>query len=190
MKLLNKISVLDHGYVGLHTNSLSQSELQEIAREYNYNKIDESILSIPYIHMNIYCPLFFQLTISQSNLKILVKKNNRDVKAWVPDQTQIGSGDLETDRLISNDIKQTTEALLINPKAYQKDRCDHFVSQVITPISTYNNLVVSGTLLDWIKFIHAEYPPMPVEEYFKAIEAALLADWIYFDKWIRRENTN
>jgi len=99
------------------------------------------------------------------------------VDAFTPDLTDIGSPDRETNQLIADDILRTTEALLINPNAYQEDGCDKFISQVLTPISVYNELIVDGELAEWIKFLTQENCPKPVQAYQNAIRSIINNEW-------------
>ena len=79
--------------------------------------------------------------------------------------------------MIAQDINHTTQALLINPKAYQMDGCDIFISQVMSPISIYNTLLVSGSLAQWIDFANKEGLATPIEQYRKTIEEVLLGEY-------------
>jgi hypothetical protein len=126
--------------------------------------------------MEIRCPLFVQLSISEQ-LKCTSRQSA--VEAFVPSVNDVCAKDLETSRLISKDIEQTTEALLINPKAYQMDGCDIFISQVVSPISVYNTVLASGTLGQWIDYANLEGLPAPIEEYRKVVEQILLSEYDY-----------
>jgi hypothetical protein len=114
-----------------------------------------------------------------SNLKhsTIVSKKNVPVKAWLPDVSYVKATDLETSQNIAEDIKNTTQALLMNPTAYNMDGCDNFVSQVTTPISVYNELMVQASLLDWIRFCDRIGLPVPIEQYRTTIVAFLKAEY-------------
>lgn len=174
--MLNKIPVLDKGYVALVSCSLPRQEFRQVQVQYFRSKVSNQLLSIPQIHMEIRCPLFVQLSLSEQ-LKCTSRQST--VEAFIPSVNDVGAKDLETSNLISKDIEQTTQALLLNPKAYQMDGCDIFISQVISPISVYNTVLISGTLGQWIDYANLEGLPAPVEEYRKVITQILLSEYDY-----------
>jgi hypothetical protein len=57
------------------------------------------------------------------------------------------------------------------------DGCDLFIAQVNYPLSVYNTIIVSGSLSQWLDYINREGLPTPIEQYRRAIEAAILAEW-------------
>lgn len=174
--MLNKIPVLDKGHVALVSCSLPRQQFKEMQTHYFRNQVNNLMLSVPHIHMEIRCPLFVQLSLAE---RLTCVSRPSAVEAFTPSVNEVGAKDLETSELISRDIEQTTEALLMNPKAYQMDGCDIFISQVISPISVYNTVLVSGTLGQWIDYANLKGLPAPIEEYRKAVQQVLLSEYDY-----------
>ena len=184
----NQIPVLDKGFVSLLGASLTDENVRHLWRRYTV-EFNKQLLAIPTAHIEVRCPLFVQLQFAQHNLHTLVKKKQGKPEAFIPTEVEIQARDLEASQAIAADMKQTTEALLLNPRAYQFEACDTFISQVISPISVYNTLVVSGTLQQWMSFLHQEFLPAPIEAYRKAIEDILVAEWSSLEQWIRRDDS-
>jgi hypothetical protein len=173
--MLNEIPVLDKGYVALFSKSMSREQLLSIQTQYFRSKANSGMLDLPKIHMEIKCPLFVQISLTESLSS--VSRATGKPEAFVPSVNDISAQDLETSELISKDINQTTQALLMNPKSYQMDGCDIFISQVISPISVYNTLLVSGTLSQWISYVNKTGLPAPIEQYRKVIKEILLSEY-------------
>jgi hypothetical protein len=174
--LLAKIPCLDKGYVALINSSCSQDTLNDVVREF-YNKDDSLFLrELSTLTLAIKCPLFVQLNLSTYNLKILSTPVN-DVEAYCPNEGEIGAPDLRVSREIAANMKMTTDALLINPKAFQQDGCDRFMSQVMTPINTYTTLIVHGSYNEWKRFCAQQKMPVPSKSYIKAVTQIMNAEW-------------
>jgi hypothetical protein len=174
--LLNRIPVLDHGYVALIDSSCDFNKLNEVSIEF-FKKDDSRFLrELGSLTLVVKCPLFVQLHLSTYNLKIIAAPVE-DIEAFCPNVGEIGGSDLHTNREISENMKATTDALLINPTAYQKDGCDRFVSQVLTPISTYTTLIVQGSYNEWKKFCEQPKLPAPVKAYVKAVTQIANVEW-------------
>lgn len=124
----------------------------------------------------IKCPLFVQLNLSTQGFKI-VTTPVADVETFNPNVGEIGSPDLATNKVISENMKQTAEALLINPTAYQEDGCDRFISQILTPINTYTTIIVHGSYNDWKRFCNQTKVATPVKAYIKAVTQIMNAEW-------------
>lgn len=188
MKLLNKAPVLDKGWVALYSSSLLGSDFQNVVKTNFRGVIDSRILDMTHIILSIRCPLFVQLTFSECGLSISIDRTSSELEAYIPSVSEIGAQDLETNQLIQQDIAQTTEALLLNPQAYQTDNCDIFISQVISPISIYNTLIVHGSLTSWMRYIEHRSLPRPIEAYRKAIEECLHGEWSQVVQTMREKN--
>jgi hypothetical protein len=184
---MNKIPVLDKGYVALFSNSLSREQFLAIQAEYFRGLVHGRILNMPMIHMEIKCPLFVQLYLTE-NLNAIAKRSGTP-EAFIPAVNDVAAESLETSEVISKDIEQTTKALLLNPKSYQMDGCDIFISQVISPVSVYNTLMVSGTLDQWISAVKGKSLPAPIEQYRKTIEDILLAEYDFLWEHISDNKT-
>jgi hypothetical protein len=161
---MNQIPVLDKGYVSLVSSSMSREKLMTIQGQYFRGKAEDRLLDIPHLHMEIKCPLFVQLAITQG--LNCVTRSATNLEAYKPSVNDIKANDLQLSEDIAQDIHHTTEALLMNPKAYQTDGCDIFISQVISPISIYNTILVSGTLRQWIDFANREGLASPIDQFF------------------------
>lgn len=172
---MNKIPVLDKGYVALYSCSIDREQLLEIKKRFFKGKMCQNFLNTPRIHMEIKCPLFVQLSMSQQLSCTPLSKGK--LEAYIPSVNDIAAKDLETSEQISLDIARTTEALLINPSAYRMDGCDNFISQIISPISVYNTLLVSGSLNKWVNFISDDSSPLTIQQFKIAIKNALLSEY-------------
>jgi len=176
--LLSKIYCLDLGFVAAISSHNDCQKLVDIANELmNPIQADKKMFSLASLTMLIKCPLFIQLHLSQFGFMILNTKNPDELEAYVPNETEICSPDLETSRLISDDMKRTTSALFINPKAYQADGCDKFISQVMTPINTYTTIVVHGSYHQWQRLVSQQGLPHPLEAYRSAVNQIILTEW-------------
>ena len=174
--LLNRLPVLDKGYVAFISSSCTSDKLNEVAIEFFKNNDIVPLKEMSTLTVVIKCPLFVQLNLSTHNFKIISTPIS-EVEAYCPNLGEIGAPDLETSRIISDNIKATTDALLINPKAYQEDGCDRFMSQVITPINTYTTLIVHGSYGEWKRFCNQQRVPAPMKAYIKAVTQIMNAEW-------------
>ena len=182
---MNKVPVLDKGYVALFSNSIS-NETFNTFRVWFSDKSDEKLLRTPTVHLMIKCPIFVRLIFAEHNLSTLVQ-NIKTVDAYIPKVNEIHAGDLKTSEEIQQNIEQTIEALLINPQSYQQDTCNTFISQVVSPISIYNTVLVSGNLWQWIQFLKQKNLPSPIEAYRKVIEDVITAEWYWVLDYIKEQ---
>ena len=174
---MNEIPVLDKGYVGLYSCSPLGQGLDFLSQEFMRGIKHKKFTDMTSVTLKIKCPLFVQLAFAEYGLTYISQRGAEDVEAFVPTVADIQAQTLEASEAIQADIEQTTNALLLNPKAYQYEQCDHFISQVISPISVYNVLVVTGSLTNWKHFISVNGFPAPVEAYRKAISEAVSAEY-------------
>jgi hypothetical protein len=174
--LLAKIPCLDKGYVALISCSCNTDKLNEISMEFFKRDNSQFLRELSTITLIVKCPLFIQLNLSTYGFKI-VSAPTTEVEAYCPNVGEVGAPDLETSRNIAANIKMTTDALLINPKAYQDDGCDRFISQVLTPLNTYTTLVVHGSYDDWKRFCNQTKVPTPTKSYLKAITQIMNAEF-------------
>jgi hypothetical protein len=176
--LLNKINVLDKGFVALISSSNDGQRLKELQDEFFKAHFQSTFLSIANATILFKCPLFVQLSLSKFGFKIIgIPVTEDKQEAYIPDITEIGSGTREDNIAIADDMYRTTEALLINPKAYQHDGCNRFTAQVITPVNVYTQLIVHGTLEQWLQYISQENLPNALFVYRTAVENLLKAEW-------------
>lgn len=176
--MLNEIPVLDKGYVALHSCAPNGKQLDALSKEFGLGSKGDRVMSMTSITLKIKCPLFVQMTFPEFGLTYLSKRSKSAPEAFIPTIAEVNAQTLEASEAIQADIKQTTDALLINPRAYQSENCDLFISQVISPVSVYNVLVVTGSLAQWKNYISQLNLPAPIESYRKAIEQALVAEYV------------
>ena len=174
--LLNKIPVLNKGYVALLDSCNTTSKLREIGQEFYGGEYPIALEQLGYMTVVMKCPLFVQLSLSKFNFKI-IDANSGEPDAYLPRADEVNASDLTTSQAIADDITRTTDALLINPKAYQADGSDKFTSQVTTPINVNTTIIVSGNYSEWCSFINRECVPTPIKAYMIAIEQIITAEW-------------
>ena len=176
--LLNRIPCLDKGYVALVDSSCDWQRNRDISTEFlGITEFNPKLAKLSSMVVAVKCPIFVQLHLSQYGFFIANTKPSEDVEAYCPNAGEIGGKDVETNRIIAEDIERTTAALLINPRAYQADGCDRFVSQLIMPISTYTTILVSGTYEQWSRLVTTTGLPAPVESYRTAVKQIFAAEW-------------
>lgn len=174
--LLNKIPVLDNGYVALIDSTMPFKRYEAVVDEF-YTSTDNPVLKkLCYAVMAFKAPLFVQLHLAQHGL-VMVSTRMQDDDAYKPSVGEIGTSNHETNKLISDDISRTTEALLINPKAYQADGCDPFISQVIMPVSSYTTFLIGGPIELWQRFYKTKSMPLPIKSYANAVEQIIEVEW-------------
>jgi hypothetical protein len=174
--LLNKLPCLDKGYVAFLDSSCNSDKLKDVAMEL-FKKTDyKNLHDLTSLTLVVKCPMFIQMNLWQNQLKC-IKVPTTDMEAYCPNVGEIGSPDHDTNKAIMEDIKKTTDALLVNTKAYQADGANRFVSQVLTPISTYTTVIVQGSYNEWMKFCSQPNMPAPFLSYVVAIKQILTTEW-------------
>lgn len=179
--LLNKVEVLDKGFVAPLSVNITGKELQQIQDEYFRTKVNMKLLNLCSATIVIKCPLFVQLNLSQYGLDI-VSTPSDDIEAFVPDLTMIKGDTLEDRTRMHQYIQATTEALILNQKGMPMDGADELTSQMLTPINTYNEIIVHGGLRQWVNFLNQKRLPDAVEKYRSTILDILKADWSNISK--------
>lgn len=175
--LLNKIPVLDKGYVALIDSCNTTSKLREMGAEFYGGEYPTSLEALGSMTVAIKCPLFVQLTLSKYDLKVIDANNSGTLEAYIPNAGEVGAPDRLDATAIADDISRTTDALLINPKSYQADGCDRFISQLTTPINIYTTLIVSGKYSEWCKLAYEAKLPGPIKAYTAVIAQIIEAEW-------------
>jgi len=163
------IFLLDKGYIKYIGSSATRIDVQHLLDEgFSREKI------LPHINLtySIKCPLFVKLALSDFGFQITTMQSSR-VELFCPTASDVKGNDLQVSQEIADDIKATGEALIINPKAYQKDGCEPSVSQVNSPLSLYNTIVVSGNISTWSKLIEFTNFPKLIDEYRIAIKDSI-----------------
>lgn len=175
--LLNKIPVLDKGFVALIDSCNTTAKLREIGTEVYGGEYPVVLEELGSLTLLIKCPLFVQLALSKFNLRIIDANNSGTLEAYTPNAGEVGAKERLDAEAIADDISRTTDALLINPAAYQADGCDRFISQLTTPISTYTSIIVSGSYSEWCKFSYQQKLPRAIAAYGISIAQIIEAEW-------------
>lgn len=174
--LINKIPCLDKGYVAIIDSMNNRDILKKMSLNLFKKDDVDALHDMSYFTLLVKCPLFVHLNLSKFNLHI-VSTPVDEVETYIPNPTEIGSTDRHTNELISDDISRTSEALLLNPHAYQADGCNKFISQILMPISTYTTIIVCGQYKELYKFCNQATMPDPVRSYANAISDILRMGW-------------
>jgi hypothetical protein len=177
--LLNKVPVLDKGFVALIDSCNTTSKLREVGEELFGGDYPVSLEELGNMTVVIHCPLFVQLALSKFNFKVIdANKQTSKPELYLPNAAEIQGDDAVTSNAIADDIARTADALLINPSAYQADGADVFISQVLTPINVYTTLIVQGSYSEWCKFACVPQKfPAPIKAYTTALEQIITAEW-------------
>lgn len=167
------IRVLDKGHVILRTPGFTKQDIRELKKNgFDTKRLQRHI----FVSMVIKCPLFVQMTFPEFGLITLTKKQ-KDIEVFEPTQSDVNAATPTIGAEIASDIVATSNALMINPRAYRADGCDRFVSQVNSPICVYNSIIVSGSLEDWNMFVSNNKFPTLIEDYRKAIHSLIMAEY-------------
>ena len=175
--LLSKIPVLDKGYVALIDSCNTTAKLREMGQEFFGGEYPTSLEELGSMTVVMKCPLFVQLALTKYNLKVVNVNNTGTLEAYIPNAGEIRARERLDAEAIADDISRTTDALLINPKAYQADGCDRFISQLTTPINTYTKIIVSGSYSEWCKLAYESKLPGPIKAFSNAIAQIIEAEW-------------
>lgn len=175
--LLNKIPCLDKGYVALIDSMVTTQKMRDIGAEFFGGEYPTSIEDLGQMTVAIKCPLFFQLYLSKFNLKVIDANTTGKLDAYIPNPGEVGAPERLDNEAIADDISRTTDALIINPKSYQADGADRFVSQLTTPINVYTTLIVSGSYNEWCKLAFQEKLPGPIKAFATAIGQIITVEW-------------
>lgn len=175
--LSNKIPVLDKGFVTLLSSSMDSKLFAEVSSQFmNGESVDSRILDANTVHMLVKCPLFVQLSFGDVGLTCFSQRQSY-IEIYSPTVNEIGAKTLKDSEDIAEHMKQTSDALIVNSQTYKMDGCDTFISQINSPISVYNVLLVTGTLSQYVKYCSKKNLPRSIEAYRAAIKDILLANW-------------
>lgn len=176
--LLNKIPCLDKGYAAFISSSCTSETCNQVAMEFFKRDDSHFLRELSTLTIVIKCPLFVQLNLSTFGFKIVsTPPTPTQVEAYVPNLGEIGSTDVKVNREIAENMRNTTEALLLNPQAFQTDGCNRFMSQIMTPLNTYTTIIVHGEYNTWKRFCNQNMVPGPTKSYIKAITQIMNAEW-------------
>lgn len=175
--MLNKIPCLDKGFVAYVDSTVSTRIARELEAELFIGQEFPALRRLATLTLAIKSPIFVEKVMRQMRFDVVSVPQSGELEAYLPNPGEIGAPDLETSRAIADDIARTTAALLINPKAYQSDGCDRFISQLITPINVYTTILATGTYSEWSKFVEMPSLPEAVKHYQRAVQQVLQAEW-------------
>ena len=176
--LLNKIPVLDKGYVALIDSCNTTSKLRDMGAEFYGGEYPVALEQLGSMTVAMKCPLFMLMHLAKFDLKVIdANGNSGQLEAYTPNGSEVGAPDRLDSDAIADDISRTTDALLINPKSYQADGADRFVSQLTTPINVYTTLIISGSYSEWCKLAWQERLPGPIKAFTTAIGQIIEAEW-------------
>jgi len=175
--LLNKIPVLDKGYVALIDSCNTTAKLREMGQEFFGGEYPTSLEDLGSLTVAIKCPLFVQLNLSKFNLKVINAKSNDQPDVYLPTGPEFACKERTIGEDIAADVARTTASLLHNPKAYQADGAERFLSQICIPVNVYTTLIVQGSYKEWCDFINQPILPKPIAAYTQAIQQIITAEW-------------
>ena len=174
------IHVTDKGFVQLISATFTSDSFRDLNANFFKDPkygLHNQLLDIPSISILLKSPIFVQLTFGNQGLSTVIKNRHTQPEVFEPCITDIKAESLEANQAILKDIKNTSAALLINPTAYQYEKCDPFISQINTPIAVYNEYMVSGTLRQWVRYITNVNYPSPIDDYRSAILEIIKAEY-------------
>ena len=174
--LLNENNVLDKGWVAPLQFNGGGKLLQDLQDHYFKANTNMKLLNISSATLVIKCPLFVQLNLSQYGFDIISTPSD-GVEAYTPDLSMIDGESLEDREKVADYIKKTTDALLINKEGLAMDGVDKFTAQLLMPITVYNELIVHGSLTNWLVYLKQKKLPKELEAYRCQIQEVLKTEW-------------
>lgn len=174
--LLNRLPVLDKGYVALIDSCNTTKKLRDIDAEFFNSKFPPVLLDLGSMTLVMKCPLFVQLNLSKFNFKVINVYDAGDINYYSPNPGEIGAKEISTSTAISDDLTRTTDALIVNARAYQSDGADRFISQITTPVNIYTSLIVQGSYDEWCKFCDQK-APAPIAAYIDIVKQIKEVEW-------------
>lgn len=174
--LLNKLPCLDLGYVAHLSTSCTSEKLNDVAMEFFKQDNSQFLRELSTLTLAVKCPLFIQLMLSTYDFKILSTPVT-EIECYIPNVGEINANNLQVGQEILSNIKAASDALHINPKAFQADGCDKYISQVLTPLNTYTTLIVHGSYNEWKRFCNQQKVSAPVKSYIKAVTQIMNMEW-------------
>lgn len=182
--LLNKNNILDKGFVAPLCFNGGGRLLQDLQDHYFKANVNVKLLNISTATLVIKCPLFVQLNLSQYGLDIISTPSD-DIEAYTPDLSMIEGESLEDREGVVEYINRTTDALLLNNRGMMVDGVDKFTSQLLMPITVYNELIVHGSLADWLVYLKQNKLPKELEAYRCQIKEVLKTEWKNVDSLLK-----
>lgn len=175
--MLNKLPCLDKGWVAFVDSSLNSLKLRDLKADLFYGEIPAAMYRSATLTLAMKAPLFVSKALADKELKIVNAPVREELDAYLPNEGEIAADDLETSRLIAQDMERTTAALLINIKAYQEDGCNKYLAQLLTPVNVYTVFLATGTLKQWKDIVGQGSSSNPMRVYLSAIQQVIAAEW-------------
>lgn len=173
---LNKLPVLDKGYVAMMSCSPSYQEHVRMMSSFFRNRLTQNLIDVTYVHLEVKCPYFILIPMISSNIKV-ISSVNQATDAFVPTVEHISSGSLDNDRDISESMSITIDSLMLNQKAYVHDGCNALVASLTTPVAAYWDGVMYASMSEWARFMFAKGLHPIVKQYQTAIYNAISTEY-------------
>lgn len=187
--VFNKLPVLDKGFVAFVASGMDDKTLAKLFQHYNKGNINPEFIRMATVTLVFKCPLFVNMFLYRFGLNIVGVEpadSNKEIEFFTPDEGQIRTTEGMDATEIRKHMEYMTGVLKVTQAGYVKDGCDHFVSQVNLPISVYNEVVVSGTLDQWIRFFRSKNLPSPIESYRQTSYNIVKADFRNLDQLMNK----
>ena len=173
---LNKLPVLDKGYVAMISCSPSYQDHLCMMSSFFRNRLTHNLIDVTFVHLEVKCPYFILIPMISSGIKV-VSSVNQITDAFCPTIEHISSGSHANDKDISESMRFTIESLMINQKAYVHDGCNSLVASVTTPVAAYWEGVMYASMTEWAKFIFAKGLHPIVKQYQSAISDMISTEY-------------
>lgn len=181
MALFNSSPVLDKGFVSYVHVGLPTKQMNKLSHHYFKASLPANLIKLASATLILKCPLFVNLYLTQNFdltlIPVVGAGEEAKIETYVPNEGDIRATDVVVSKEIREHIEETASALEVTSKGYEKDGCDHFIAQVNLPISVYNEVIASGSLDKWIRFMKQKNLPAPIEAYRKAVYDSIKADF-------------
>lgn len=187
--LKNKIPVLDKGFVCLLSSTLGSQELEEVKSQFFSGRIDRKLTDLNHVMLLARCPLFVQLSLSDSGLRCVQQKQG-SLEYYLPTVGDIGAPSLETSIQIVSHMDETAAALVNNFHTYKMDGCNTYIAQLNSPVSVYTTILISGSLTEFIEYCNKQNLPLPLEAFRKAVQDIISANWNSTWELLSEKNKN
>ena len=179
--LLSKENVLDKGFVAPLEFCGGGKILQDLQDSYFRTKTNMKLLKIASATLIIKCPLFVQVNLQQYGLDVIATPSDC-IEAYIPDISMVEGETIEDRQRIVQYMQATTEALLLNQKGMTMDGGDSFTSQLLMPITVYSEIIVHGSLSQWVNYLNQKKLPKEIKAYQVQISSTLESEWKNIEK--------
>ena len=186
MTELNRIPVLDHGYVRLVSASPTEKVLDTIKRRAYRGATTPAMIAMPSVTLEIRLPYAVLISLTSQAIRFTPYLDMDVNLVLEPNEADIGSPSLEVSREIAASMKSTVNALVTNQHSYVADGCDRSIATITTPIAAYWEGVATAQLDTWIQVINTKGSPRLVQAYQIAIANAISTEFKSLDEFTKR----